>query len=101
MTIIGTDVVNRNCLKIKISPKKSDALEEESGQTIGNNEWISIIKETRSKNIEAAGLVSICATKNPSHTSTNNYKAVLASQSFVSFTTTSISKTNNPYTAEN
>ena len=78
-----------------------DALEEKSGQTIKNDELLSIIKETRSKNIEAVGLVPICATKNPSHTSINNYKAVLASQSSVSINTTAISKTNNRYTAEN
>ena len=38
--------------------------------------------------------------KNPSRTSVNNYKAVLASQASVSITTTAISKTNNRYTAE-
>ena len=45
--------------------KMSDALEEESGQTIGTNELISIIKETRSKNIEAIDIFPISATKNP------------------------------------
>ena len=98
--MIGTHVVSRDCLKIKILQKISDALEEESGKTIGENELISIIKDTRSKNIEAAGLVPICATKNPSRTSVNNYKCVLASQASVSITKTAISKTNNRYTAE-
>ena len=88
-------------LKDKDITKISDALEKESGKTIGENELISIIKDTRSKNIEAAGLVPICATKNPSRTSVNNYKCVLASQASVSITTTAISKTNNRYTAEN
>ena len=65
------------------------------------NELLSIIKDTRSKNIEVTGLVSICTTKNPSCTSVNNYKAVLVSQFSVSITTTAISKTNNRYIAEN
>ena len=68
---------------------------------IGNNELLSNIKETQTKNIEAAGLVPICTTKNPSHTSINNYKAVLASQSSLSITTTAISKKNHRYTVEN
>ena len=88
-------------LKDKDITNISDALKEESGITIGENELISIIKDTRSKNIEAAGLVPICATKNPSRTTVNNYKCVLASQASVSITTTAISKTNNRYTAEN
>ena len=75
-------------LKDKDITKISDALEEESGKTIGENELIS-------KNIEAAGLVPICATKNPSRTSVNNYRAVLVSQASVSITTTVILKTNN------
>ena len=67
---------------------------------IGNNELISIIKGTRTKHIEAEVLVPIGTTKNPSHTSINNYKAVLPSQSSVSITTIAISNTNNRYTAE-
>ena len=59
--------------------KISDALDERSGKTIGENELVSIIKDTRSNNIEAIGLVPICATRNPSRTSIHNYKAVLAS----------------------
>ena len=59
--------------------KISDALDEESGKTIGENELVSIIKDTRSNNIESIGLVPICATTHPSRTSIHNYKAVLAS----------------------
>ena len=43
--------------------KISDELDEESGKTIGENELVSIIKDTRSKNIEAIGLVPIGAKK--------------------------------------
>ena len=50
-------------LKDKDITKIPDALDEESGKTIGENELVSLIKDTRSKNIEAIGLVPICATK--------------------------------------
>ena len=73
-------------LRDKDINKISDALDEESGKTIGENELVSFIKDTRSKNIEAIGLLPICATKNPSRISVNNYKAVLVSQASVSIT---------------
>ena len=73
-------------LKDKDITKIPDALDEESGKTIEENELVSLIKDTRSKNIEAIGLLQICATKNPSRISVNNYKAVLVSQASVSIT---------------
>ena len=80
----------------------NDVLNKRSGLTIEKEEIVEKIKSSRNKRVTDDGLVPI--TKQDitvSNKSIINYRAMLAVSSGISISTTSVTKTNTRYTAEN